>query len=458
MYEAQTLNDELNDNARDYIAYYSSVLPDDELVDGSRRKIGLPDLVRQYQDTFLRNIGATNANRNLPPIVGFEKLNGDVDVEYTTPSYTYKVILKYFEHSVSNITTADVVQTCVSQTHTLRSSLLQYLERHCWFLSYLVQRITNKNPSILETNYDNLERIACLENLLNSTWIDKLKVLCNNNRTLAAVHDNVPVHELWRYFELRRDYSWQNSLEILNALADNVVKCNTELQRFKDLILSHTLSNLGVLSITRMLQHLYQIKDIYVLAQTILHNISKWPMILCEHALSHALQHEHGYKLPAHCRHRMNGVLCRITIFHKMIPYCVSRSNSTWYDIVYCTEKIDPFEIIKSLIDAEQYKLCLEWLECQAFSLEMQTLVIQDILTGLLKNERQGFKQALKVCENLFVIIIIIVKIVIIIKIILIINHSGEKILMISPHNIFYILNFLYFKFKISENSVNHRY
>ncbi|XP_039315067.1 uncharacterized protein LOC105198485 isoform X2 [Solenopsis invicta] len=402
VYEAQTLNDALDDAARDYIAYYSAISPDNKLV-GLRQKIDLPDLVKRYQDTFSRNIdvGVTNTNRSLPPIVGFEEFNENVDVEYTTPSYTYEVILKYSKHSVSSVATANVAQTSVWQTQTLRSSLLQYLERHCWFLSYLVQRMHNENPTILENNFDNLERIACLENLLNSPWVDKLKVLYNNNRTLAAVHDSMPLHELWHYFELKIDHSWHISLEILNALDDSVVKCNTELQRFKDLILSHTLSNLGVLSITRMLQYLYQINDIHVLAQTILHNISKWPMILCEHALSHALQHDHSHKLPTHCRHRMNGVLCRIMIFHKMIPYCMSRSNSTWYDIVYCTEKINPFEIMKSLIDAEQYKLCLEWLECQAFSLEMQTPVIQDILTGLLKNEQQGFKQALKFLQAL---------------------------------------------------------
>lgn len=395
MYEAHTLNDSLNDAARDYITYYSSVSPNDESVDKPRQKINLPDLVWQYQNTFSQNV--SKANKNLLLIDGFEELNGNVDVEYMTSNYKYEVILKYSEYSISTVTTTNVIQTSLWQTRTLRPSLLQYLEKHCWLLSYLMQRMHNESPTILENNYDNIERTVCLENLLNSPWIDKLKLLFNNNQTLAVFHDSIPVHELWHYFESRKDHNWQNSLEILNALADSTIKYNIELQRFKDLILSHMLSNLGVLSITRMLQYLYQIKDIYILVQMILHNINKWPMILCEHALIHALQHEHSHKLPTHCKHRMNGILCRITIFHKMIPYCMSRSNSTWYDIVYCTEKIDPFEIIKSLIDADQFELCLEWLECQAFSLEMQTPVIQDFLIGLLKNEHQGFKQALKV-------------------------------------------------------------
>lgn len=384
---------------------------DDKSVERPKRKINLPDLVKRYQNMFSRNIDLDAIKaKSLFAIDGFEELNEDVDVEYTTSNYTYEVILKYSEHSTSNVTTTNVIQASLWQTRKLRPSLSQYLERHCWLLSYLVQRTHNENPTILENNYDNIKRTACLENLLNSSWVDKLKLLFNNNRTLAAIHDSVPVHELWHYFGLKDDHNWQNSLEILNAVSDNIMKHNTELQRFKDLILSHMLSNLGVLSVTRMLQYLYQIKDIHILAQMILHNINKWPIILCEHALSHVLQHEHNHKLPVHCKHRMNSILCRIMIFHKMIPYCMSRSNSTWYDIVYCTEKIDPFEIIKSLIDADQFELCLEWLECQAFSLEMQTPVIQDFLIGLLKNEQQGFKQALKVCRNSIIKIVTILE------------------------------------------------
>ncbi|XP_012060559.1 PREDICTED: zinc finger FYVE domain-containing protein 26 [Atta cephalotes] len=401
VYEAQTLNDALNEATNDYIAYYS-LMSSDESVNGPKQKISLFNLVRQYQNIFSRDTdGETNANRSLPSIADFEKLNEDINLEYMTSNYTYEVILKYSKYNISNVTITNFIQTSLWQTRILRTSLLQYLERHCWLVSYLVQRMHNENPTILENNYDNVKRIVCFENLVNSPWMNKLKFLFNNNQILAAIHDSIPEHELWHYFELRKDKNWQDSLDMLNALADIIIKYNAELQRFKDLILSHMLSNLDILSVTSMLQYLYQIKDIYILTQTILHNVNKWPMILCEHALCHALQHEHNHKLPVYCKHRMNDILCRITIFHKMIPYCMNKSNITWYDIVYCTKKIDPFKIIKCLIDADQFELCLEWLECQAFSLEMQTPVSQDFLIGLLKNDQQDFKQALKFLQAL---------------------------------------------------------
>lgn len=393
VYETHTLNESLNDAMRDYVSHYSSKSLDDDPTTGdpTRRKIGPPAIVRQLS----QNAGAS-ANENSLPANGLERPLEAVDVERIAPGYAYEVILEYLGHDAPVVGTTSATGTSLWQTRRLRPDLLQYLEGHCWLLSYLLQRMHDENPP---TILENTKRIACLENLLNSPWVDKLKPLFDGNPTLAAMHDSVSTtHELRRYLEGQGDScNWENSLEILNALADNVTRCNAELLRLKDLILSHVLSNPGVLSTGKVLQHLYQIRDVRVLARTILHNVNKWPMNVCEHALFHALQHEHSRKLPAHCKHRMNGILCRITIFHKMIPYCVSRSNSTWYDVVYCTEKIDPFLIVKSLISADQFELCLEWLECQAFSLEIQPSVIQDFLIGLLKNEQRDFDQALKV-------------------------------------------------------------
>ncbi|EZA60485.1 Zinc finger FYVE domain-containing protein 26-like protein [Ooceraea biroi] len=399
VYETQTLSESLNDAMRDYISYYKSTSLDDESMDSAtRRRIGLPDLIRQYLNASSQTDG------NSLPTDAREILNEDADVVYVTSDYTYEVILKYSEHDAPSVGSVTSTTQTLSlwQTRALRPTLLQYLTNHCWLLSYLIQRMHNENPTILENSCDNIERVACLDNLLNSPWIDKLKLLFNDNQTLAAIQDGVTTQELWHYFELKREHcNWPSHLEILNALPDNMMKCDTELQRFKDLILSHKLSNLDALSVPNMLQYLYQIKDIHVLTQTILHNVNRWPMNVCEHALLHTLQHEHSHKLPAHCKHRMNCILCRITIFHKMIPYCANKWNSTWYDVAYCTEKIDPFQIIRHLINVDQFELCLEWLECQAFSLEIQPSLIQDFLIGLLRNKQQDFKQALKFLQTL---------------------------------------------------------
>lgn len=401
MYEAEKLDKNLNDAMRDYVSYYllAVSLDDDDLTNNPtmKQKISFTDVPQQYyHNAFITQNTDININKNLLPTDEFEILNKHID--YIACDYTYEVVLRYSEHDISRIRTTNTMEPSLWQIRMLRPSLLQYLERHCWLLSYLVQRMHNENSTILENNYDNIKCTVCLENLLNSPWINKLKLLFDNNQTLTAIHDSISVHELWHYFDQKRDHNMQNSLEILNALADSIIKHDTELQRFKDLILSHILSNSDVLSVMNMLQYLYQIKDIHILVQTTLHNVNKWSINVCEHALYHALQHEHNYKLPAYCKRRINSILHRIAIFHKMIPYCASKSNSTWYDIMYCTEKINSFEIIKSLIYTDQFELCLEWLECQAFSLKIQSPMIQDFLIGLLKNKQQDFQQALKVC------------------------------------------------------------
>lgn len=389
----------MNDAARDYISHYTR----DCLTE---QKVSLPDVIRIYQRTVSQNTYSNssilNTNENMFLIDELKMLNRNIDIQYTMLNYEYEIILKYSEYVAPNLSATNTIEISLGRTETLRPSLLQYMEGHCWLLSYLVQRICNENPTIMENSSDNIKRTACLENLLYSSWVDKLKPLFNDNQIIAAIHDSIPTQNLWSYFESKiEDHNCENVLEILNTLLDNTLKSNIELRYFRDLILSHLLSNLDVVSIVNILQYLYQIKDIHVLAQTVLHNINKWPMNVCEHALFHTLQHEYNYQLPMHCKHQMSGILSRIMIFHKIIPYCVGKPNSTWYDVMYCTEKVEPFEIIKSLINADQFELCLEWLECQAFSLEIQPSVIQDFLIGLLKNQQGDFKQAVKVFSQI---------------------------------------------------------
>ncbi|XP_014486150.1 PREDICTED: uncharacterized protein LOC106750354 isoform X2 [Dinoponera quadriceps] len=405
VYETRTLNESLDDAMRDYLSHYSNSLGDDS----TRRQISLPDLVRQYQTTTSHcgNVTCASVNRRpLPADYGWFETLEDADVTYVGPTYVYEVILRYPERDAPSVGTSPGVSPAVTspwQSQRLKPSLLQYLEGHCWLLSYLLHRMQdNEKPTILETQ--GARRTACLENLLNSSWVARLQPLFDRNRILAAVYGAgaQPARELWSYFE-GDDGDWENALEVLNALADHrAARRDADLLRLKDLILCHVLSDARrTLPAARVLRHLYQIRDVRILAQTVLHNVDKWPMNVCEHALFHTLQHRRSGELPAHCRHRMKSVLGRITIFHKMIPYCVSKSNSTWYDVVYCTEKVDPFQIMRSLINADQFGLCLEWLECQAFALEIQPSVMQDFLIGLLKNQLRDLEQARKFLQTL---------------------------------------------------------
>ncbi|XP_076637977.1 zinc finger FYVE-type containing 26 spastizin [Colletes latitarsis] len=398
---AKSLNEDLSNAFHEYLDYYSSKLEKPSENTENQKVIFLPDITKQYQN-FVSQKYNCNSNDidngdNIFSVDDYFKLSKrDIVIQYIAPFYLYDVILKYT--NCSNVCRQKQInrQNDVWETRIVRSSLLQYLEGHCWVVSYLLQRIYNENPTILENNCDNLKRTACLENLLSSSWIIEMKSLFENNQTLAAILETIPIQKMWFHFEnALEENEWYNCLKLINALPDNLIK-STELECFKDKVLSYIVSKKDIELDEEILQYVYQIKDVYVLCQTVLYNINKWHINVCEGALLYAVHHADRYKLPTHCRSQLNEILHRVFVFHKMFPYCVMKSNGNWYDVAYCTEKVDAFEIMKILINADKFELCLEWLECQAFSLEIHPSVMQDFLIGLLKNESPNFKQTLK--------------------------------------------------------------
>ncbi|XP_015433270.1 PREDICTED: uncharacterized protein LOC107189289 [Dufourea novaeangliae] len=398
----ETLNETLSKAIREYFDYYS---PIPEKPEGNTEEeittVLLPDVVKRYQNLVSENksnICETNSSENMLSVDDYYKSsNKNVTIQYMLPSYSDGVILKYTDYFTMHHQKQTHSNEDVWKAHTIRPSLLQYLENHCWVVSYLLQRIHNEHPTILENSCDNLKRTACLENLLSSSWVDEMKSLVENNQTLAVIVETIPIQKLWRHFEIALEQNeWHTCLRLINALPDNLVT-STKLQYFKDKVLSYIVSN----EATKILQYIYQIKDMHILSQTVLHNMDKWDVSVCENALLHALHHVDSYKLPMHCKLELNEILRRVLIFHQMLPYCITKGNGTWYDIAYCTDKIDPFQVIKSLINADKFELCLEWLESQAFSLEIHPSKTQDFLIGLLKSESQNFKQTLKFLQAL---------------------------------------------------------
>lgn len=322
---------------------------------------------------------------------------------------SYEILVKYEKVAKAGATmkpnSSSSYYTCSSwSTRSIKPNVLHYLEGHCWLLSYLVKRVHDASSSMLESGCDNLQRTACFENNSTSPWILTLAAaLFDDNPTLASLQENLSLNDLWLYLEkCLKDDRIEDCLDIINALPSKLLMQNTEIQCLKDKLLCQLIYKIeDNLVAEKLMQYIYQIQDVNILAQTILSNINKWPVHLCQDALFHALHHQDKHKLPSHCRLKMNETLCRVTVFYKMLPYCKNKElderEATWYDVVYCTEKTDPVCIIQSLIEVDKFELCLEWLEYQSFSTEIQSLVTQDLLIGLLKNDESDFKNARKV-------------------------------------------------------------
>lgn len=395
------MNEDLNNAFHEYLNHYSWCKSTQSIE--KQKIILLPEIVERYQTFISQNtkndLQSNNSNsKNLFSVNDyFESSDENIIIQYIPLSYSYNIILKYSTYINPHHHKQINQYKIVWGNHSIRSSLLQYLEKQCWIVSYLLQRINNENPTILENSCDNLKRTACLENLITAFWIKELKLIFENNQTLTAIYEKISLQKLWFHLEhMLKENKWNTCLKFINALP-TYIALNNELQYFKDKILSHIISEKNATSNAKILQYLYQIKDVYILSQTVLYNVNKWHINICENALLHIINHIDNYKLPVHCKFQLNELLHRVLIFHKMFPYCITKPNETWYNIAYCTEKIDTLQIIKSLINADKYELCLEWMECQAFSLEIHPSVTQEFLIGLLKSESQNFKQTLKV-------------------------------------------------------------
>ncbi|XP_076659551.1 zinc finger FYVE-type containing 26 spastizin [Halictus rubicundus] len=398
----KTINESLKEAFQEYFDYYSSRFEESEQNAEKEVTIMLPDIVQQYQNfisnNWKNNMQDINDSQDLLSVDDyFKHIEKNVIIQYIPPSNSYNVILKYKSLSYTHNEKETNSDKSMQKADNVRSSLLQYLESYCWVVSYLLQRIFNENPTILENNCDKLKRTACLENLLSSSWIKDIKSLFENNEALAAILEIIPRQKLWSHFEeTLKENEWHNCLKLLNALPDNLIT-STELQYFKDKILGYIISKED----TKILQYVYQIKDIYILSQTVLYNVKKWHVNISVNALLHTVHHMDTYKLPAPCKLQLKEILHRVLIFHRMLPYCTFESDSICYNVAYCTDEIDQFQVIRSLISADKFELCLEWLESQAFSLEIDLSVEQDFLIGLLRSESQHFKQTSKFLQSL---------------------------------------------------------
>lgn len=378
VYHEKTLKQELRRCMIDYLNFHSNQVLKDE-----SSKLYLPDIVRRY-DEFCVN----NPQDDL--FLARDYLEG-FNIEYLDVEYTCEIVLKYEERIRRPITQCKEYNDC-SYLWPINETKLQYLENRCWIISYLVEKIHKGRLAI------DSKRTSCFVNLLQSSWIDKLKIFFNNNETLTAIRGLMTVEDFWiRLENASKNDQWISCLEIIDSLDNEFLLRNLEIRCCKDKILSHLVTTKGELSGEMILSYIYQIENIRVLVQTVLHNIKKWPLNVCENSLLHALHHKNK-ELPGHCEIQMEEYLCRIRIFQKMLPYCVDYKNGiSWYDVVYCTEKTDLSYTVKCLIEADEFELCLEWLECQHFPLKLDFSLTLNLLMGLLKNDKKGASKLLRV-------------------------------------------------------------
>lgn len=390
----------MNKAIKDYIGCYNLIEP---ATDESGIDIcWLSDPVRKYQDFLLENSSRAVSGLNLDESFTLRKyLNSgekNLEFKYRPQTYQYKIRLSYAsaDEAMKGFETVKRSHNFHKHLRKIDEDLLQYFEGHCWLLSYLVKKISGSTVSE--------QRCACIENLLKAPWTEILRNTFEENQALIGMHENVSHRDIWSYLEsLIRKEKWKRCLYVINSMPDSLTAHDEEIRTLKDKVLSTLVATQGMDS-EKVMRYLRQITNVHSLASAVLQNIRKWPIDACQKALNYVNGHSERNELSAHCVSQINSTLCRVTAFHKMLPHFENDSETrqiNWCGGGSATNRTDAIKIVKSLIEANKFELCLEWLKYHTNSTEIQSLVTKDLLIGLLENDREDFEPATKLLEAL---------------------------------------------------------
>jgi len=126
----------------------------------------------------------------------------------------------------------------------VQDPVLKFLDRHCWLLSLLVQKVHQDDPIQASpvpgtlSHKMNGERTRCLEQLFRSKWVCALKPVFQNNLIIAALHSEPRMEELWCLLDcLVKKQDWQQCAEILWALPETKLLNEPKLQTFCDIVM-----------------------------------------------------------------------------------------------------------------------------------------------------------------------------------------------------------------------------
>jgi hypothetical protein len=206
-------------------------------------------------------------------------------VKVEKPTNEFGILLDYnrFEGFTSGTASTPDGKCDVSEDtwkcRVVQDPVLKFLERHCWLLSVLVQKVHEDVPIQASSVHGTLspvhgtlspvhgtlspvhetlspvhgtlspvhgtlshkmtgERTRCLEQLFGSKWVDAMKPVFQNNLIIAALHSEPRMEELWCLLDyLVKKQDWQQCAEILWALPETTLLNDPKLQTFHDVVM-----------------------------------------------------------------------------------------------------------------------------------------------------------------------------------------------------------------------------
>lgn len=171
-------------------------------------------------------------------------------VKVAKPTHEFGILLDY--NRVEDVTAGTAstpngncdVSEDVWKCRVVQDPIIKFLERHCWLLSLLVQKVHQDEPLHVSPVHGTLshkisgERTRCLEQLFKSKWVGALKPVFQNNLIIAALHSEPRMEELWCLLDcLVKKQDWHQCAEILWALPETKLLDEPKLQSFHDIVM-----------------------------------------------------------------------------------------------------------------------------------------------------------------------------------------------------------------------------
>ncbi|XP_049845454.1 zinc finger FYVE domain-containing protein 26 isoform X2 [Schistocerca gregaria] len=340
-------------------------------------------------------------------------------VSCSQPDYIFGIRFEYLSttnaEEVLDSSSQCEENSCRKQAVT--DTVLQFLERHCWLLAVIVDKlhkeVEEEKELVFETSsHQSISaRTKSLENLLQSEWIGVLQPLFNSSPVLTALSSVIKPEVLWEYFHyLQRGRNWTQCATVLFCLPDSIMHNDPKLQLFRDMVLFELSSKLLSSDYPEPWLFAKYIGDISRQAKCVLKNVFQWPGNCCIEILKTVLG-DSTRILDPQLKSLVTVRLQEIEVHDKVLRCFQNSDMKTWHDVCSLSER-NPEFILDTLIEKREFQICRQWAEYHGIGMKMQHLIDSRFLLLYIHPEPSDFvslkmllqsletSHAISICED----------------------------------------------------------
>ncbi|GBP79999.1 Zinc finger FYVE domain-containing protein 26 homolog [Eumeta japonica] len=260
---------------------------------------------------------------------------------------------------------------------------ITYIVLHNWVLAHIVKKIhVSSVESNLQQSID--ARTKYINNYMDLQRFGCTKVLFGDNRYLASLHTTIDLDKLFVFLKkLIEGGKILKCLHVIDALSEHQLLNSTSLMNLRDLILFKLAIHPQVEANWKYCEHLACPELKVSLA---LNNLDSWPyegamevMHYIRFLLDPVSSDEGLYE-------RAKDWMLKMPLYDQIASIM---GLGSWYH-AYEKSTGCPEDIIESLMDNQQFRLCLEWADVHNVSEHMKSLIVLNLLRQMFEYTNQA--------------------------------------------------------------------